>query len=114
MECEKPGLSTAGSDRSPKRAEEVGTSDHSFNTEHRLQGKGGQLHQPSSLIFSYILHLQKLEERHSFADFIYAYVQLPGSDGRESACSAGDLGSTPGLGRSPGGWHSNPLQCSCL
>ena len=25
-----------------------------------------------------------------------------GSDGRESACSAGDLGSVPGLGRSPG------------
>ena len=26
-----------------------------------------------------------------------------GSDGRESACNVGDLGSTPGLGRSPGG-----------
>ena len=26
-----------------------------------------------------------------------------GSDGKESACSAGDLGSIPGLGRSPGG-----------
>ena len=25
-----------------------------------------------------------------------------GSDGKESACSAGDLGSIPGLGRSPG------------
>ena len=37
-----------------------------------------------------------------------------GSDGKESACSAGDLGSTPGLGRSPGGGHGNPLQDSCL
>ena len=37
-----------------------------------------------------------------------------GSDSRESACSAGDLGSVPGLGRSPGGGHSNPLQYSCL
>ena len=32
-----------------------------------------------------------------------------GSDSKESACSAGDLGSIPGLGRSPGGGHSNPL-----
>ena len=25
-----------------------------------------------------------------------------------------DMGSTPGLGRSPGGGHGNSLQCSCL
>ena len=37
-----------------------------------------------------------------------------GSDGRENACNAGDLGSIPGLGRSPGGGIGNPLQCSCL
>ena len=37
-----------------------------------------------------------------------------GSDGKESICSAGDLGSIPGLGRSPGGGHGNPLQHSCL
>ena len=37
-----------------------------------------------------------------------------GSDGRESACNAGGLGSIPGSGRSPGGEHSNPLQYSCL
>ena len=39
-----------------------------------------------------------------------------GSAGKESACNAGDLGSLPGLGRSPtpGGGHGNPLQCSCL
>ena len=30
-----------------------------------------------------------------------------GSDGEESACNAGDLGSTPGLGRSPGRGHGN-------
>ena len=37
--------------------------------------------------------------------------------GRESACNAGaarDTGSIPGLGRSPGGGHGNPLQYSCL
>ena len=35
---------------------------------------------------------------------------LGGSDGKESACNAGDLGSIPELGRSPGGGHGNPLQ----
>ena len=39
---------------------------------------------------------------------------LGGSHGKESACNAGELGSIPGLGRSPGGWHGNPLQYSCL
>ena len=34
--------------------------------------------------------------------------------GKESACSAGDIGSIPGLGRSPGEVNSNPLQYSCL
>ena len=33
---------------------------------------------------------------------------------KESACNAGDRGSVPGLGRSPGGGHGNPLQYSCL
>ena len=36
------------------------------------------------------------------------------SDGTESACNTGDQGSIPGLGRSPGGGHGNPLQYSCL
>ena len=39
---------------------------------------------------------------------------LGGSDGEEFACNAGDLSSIPGLGRSPGGGHDNPLQYSCL
>ena len=37
-----------------------------------------------------------------------------GSDGKESTCSPGDLGSVPGLGRSAGGGHDNPHQCSYL
>ena len=37
-----------------------------------------------------------------------------GSDGKESACNVGDLGSVPGLGRSPGEGHGNPVQYSCL
>jgi len=37
-----------------------------------------------------------------------------GKDGKESICNAGDLGSIPGLGRSPGGGHGYPLHYSCL
>ena len=37
-----------------------------------------------------------------------------GSDGKASACNAGDLCSIPGLGRSPGEGNGNPLQHSCL
>ena len=37
-----------------------------------------------------------------------------GSDGKDSACNAGYLGSIPGLGRSPGEGNGNPLQYSCL
>ena len=37
-----------------------------------------------------------------------------GSDGKESACNAGDPGSISELGRSPGEENGNPLQYSCL
>ena len=37
-----------------------------------------------------------------------------GSDSKESACSAGDMGSIPGLGRSPGEGNGNPLKYPCL
>ena len=40
-------------------------------------------------------------------------LPLESSDGKESTCNAGDPASIPGLGRSPGGEHGNPLQCSC-
>ena len=43
------------------------------------------------------------------------YQGFPGgSDGKESACNAGDLGLIPDLGKPPGGGHGNPLQYSCL
>ena len=43
------------------------------------------------------------------------FLDLPGgSDGIESACNVGDLGSIPGSGRSLGGGHGNPRQYSCL
>ena len=37
-----------------------------------------------------------------------------GSDSKESACNAGDLGLIPGSGRFPGEGNGNPLQYSCL
>ena len=37
-----------------------------------------------------------------------------GSDGKESVCNAGDLGSIPGLRRSPGEGTGNLFQYSCL
>ena len=44
-----------------------------------------------------------------------AFLGFPGvSDGKESSCTVGDLGSIPVLGRSPGGGHDNPPQYSCL
>ena len=49
--------------------------------------------------------------------FIYhlSHRGVPGgSDGKESACNAGDSGSSPGLGRSSWEGHGNPLQYSCL
>ena len=39
---------------------------------------------------------------------------LGSSDGKISACNAGDLGSILELGRSPGEGNGNPLQYSCL
>jgi len=42
-------------------------------------------------------------------------VGFPGSsDGKEPTCNAGDLDLIPGMERSPGGGHGNPLQYSCL
>ena len=46
---------------------------------------------------------------------IEVFFEIPGgSDSKEPACNAGDPGSIPGLGRSPGEENGNPLQYSCL
>ena len=46
---------------------------------------------------------------------IYLLMGFPwGSDRKESACSARELGSIPGSGGSPGEGNGNPLQYSCL
>ena len=61
---------------------------------------------------------QRLTAFSSFSFIFLTYrngLGLPGgSDGKESACIAGDLGSTPGLGRSPGEGNGYPLQFSGL
>ena len=55
--------------------------------------------------FTFTFHFYALEKEIGFPG---------GSDSKASACSAGDLGSIPGLGRSPGEGNGNPLQYSCL
>ena len=51
----------------------------------------------------------------SFITWIMLLQGFPGgSDGNESACSAGDLGSISGLRRSLGEGNGSPLQYSCL
>ena len=52
--------------------------------------------------------------RNKFLLFVSYSVYSGGSDGKASARNAGDLGSIPGLGRSPGEGNGNPLQYSCL
>ena len=55
------------------------------------------------------------KSRTQLSDFTYSLKGfLRGSNGKESACNAGDLGSIPRLGRSPGGGHGNPPQYSGL
>ena len=52
--------------------------------------------------------LEKGEATHS------SILGFPGgSEGKESTCNPGVLGSIPGFGRSPGGGHGYPLQYSC-
>ena len=41
-------------------------------------------------------------------------TNVGGSDSKESACNAGDAGSFPQLGRSPGEGNGKPLQYPCL
>ena len=71
-------------------------------------------HKETILILIYSLLLQACDYYFSI-DKYYSFGGFPGGlDGKESACSAGDLGSLPGLGRSPREGHGNPLQYSGL
>ena len=47
-------------------------------------------------------------------NILFEFNTVPCSSvGKESACNAGDPGSIPGLGRSPGEGNGNPFQYSC-
>ena len=54
-----------------------------------------------------------IQPAHYWQSLINAMGFLGGSDGKESACNVGDLGSISGLGRSPGEGNGNPFQYSC-
>ena len=71
-------------------------------------------------INSFLLKLTRIDS-FAFATEIlgfwrhYLYSGFPGgSDGKETACNAGDLGSIPGSGRPPEEGNGNPLQYPCL
>ena len=67
-------------------------------------------HHPTSLVISE--HPAELSVLYSFP---LAILGFPcGSAGKESACNVGDLGSIPGLGRSPEEGEGYSLQYSCL
>ena len=52
---------------------------------------------------------------HTHVLYIVTFLNyFRGSDDKASACNAGDLGSIPGSGGSPGEGNGNPLQYSCL
>ena len=48
------------------------------------------------------------------SDLLFLYWGFSGRSDGKDACHAGDPDSVSGSGRSPGGWHGNPLQYSCL
>ena len=64
------------------------------------------------------MYIQTHTHMHTYIEHLDTVVDLlvfpGGSDGKESACNVGDLGSIPELGRSHGGGHDDPFQYSCL
>ena len=60
------------------------------------------------------INLEKMQSGKKLEQNKYEYGFPGGSDSKVSACNAGDPGSIPGLGRSPGEGNGNPLQHSCL
>ena len=70
-------------------------------------GNSGQLYFWAPKSLRMVIAAMKLKDAYS--------LDFPGgSDGKESAYNAGDRGSIPGSGRSPGEGNGNPLQYSCL
>ena len=69
-----------------------------------------------------MLSIKNLQVKSSFDKHLLIHQSIDDScrnlwdfpGGKESACQTGDVGSVPGLGRSPGEGNGNPLQYSCL
>ena len=73
----------------------------------------GSIPGQGSKISQAVQHSEKKKKR--FGDLPLYLMGFPGgSDGKESACNVGDLGSIPGLGRFPGEGNDYPLQYSGL
>ena len=58
--------------------------------------------------------LSTAKDKHKFFKKSKKVVFPGGTDGKVSACNAGDLDLILGLGRSPGEGNGNPFQYSCL
>ena len=68
-----------------------------------------------SSLYLYVLKILIVFHCKIYWNIVSSSVIFPGgSEGKESACNAGDLGSIPGLRNSPGEGNCNPLQYSCL
>ena len=70
----------------------------------------------NSWLSVFFLHKQELTNKLQPGTQL-VYYPLPhagSSDDKESACNAGEPGSIPGLGRSPGEANGYPLQYSCM
>ena len=70
---------------------------------------------PSIVLHFFLINIGIIVFYSFFFFFVFSYWGFPGgSEVKASAFNAGDLGSIPGLGRSPGEGNGNPLQYSCL
>ena len=68
-----------------------------------------------SAVIIKLSNLQRETYRHNNNSVLWWRMDFPnGSDSKVSACTAGDPGSIPGLGKSPGEGNGNPLQYPCL
>ena len=73
------------------------------------------VHIHNGILFSHFLPFACDNFSHARIAYTQYDMGFPGgSDGKESACNAGDPGLIPGWGISPGGERCNPLQYSCL
>ena len=75
----------------------------------------GQKHWESApLVWVWLDSVTSLLSKTQGSDLFFLYWGFSGRSDGKDACHAGDPDSVSGSGRSPGGWHGNPLQYSCL